>query len=153
MRVQSLGWEDPLEEGMATHCSILAWRIPMDRGAWRATVYKLTKSWTRLKRLSTALYIIQHSLTKSKIFMCSFYIPAALKVKEHTMEKKNQSYSLCIVIRNDGPKLKVWRENFDPCVPEQRKKSRKGFLKLLIYCLSAPNSSFLPALWKWILAL
>ena len=32
--VQSLGWEDPLEEGMATHSSIPAWRIPMDRGAW-----------------------------------------------------------------------------------------------------------------------
>ena len=32
--VQSLGWEDPLEEGMATHSSILAWRIPIDRGAW-----------------------------------------------------------------------------------------------------------------------
>jgi len=28
------GWEDPLKEGMATHSSILAWRIPMDRGAW-----------------------------------------------------------------------------------------------------------------------
>ena len=37
--VRSLGWEDPLEEGMATHSSILAWRIPMDRGAWRVTVY------------------------------------------------------------------------------------------------------------------
>ena len=36
--VQSLGWEDPLEEGMATHSNILAWRIPMDRGAWWATV-------------------------------------------------------------------------------------------------------------------
>ena len=36
--VPSLGWQDPLEEGMATHSSILAWRIPMDRGAWRATV-------------------------------------------------------------------------------------------------------------------
>jgi len=34
--VQSLGWEDPLEMGMATHFSILAWRIPMDRGAWWA---------------------------------------------------------------------------------------------------------------------
>ena len=33
-----LGWEDPLEEGMATHSSILAWRILMDRGAWRAIV-------------------------------------------------------------------------------------------------------------------
>ena len=31
-----LGWEDPLEKGMATHFSILAWRIPVDRGAWRA---------------------------------------------------------------------------------------------------------------------
>ena len=36
--VRSLGWEDPLEKGMATHSSILAWRIPMDRGAWQATV-------------------------------------------------------------------------------------------------------------------
>ena len=34
-----LGWEDPLEEGMATHSSILSWRIPMDRGAWQATTH------------------------------------------------------------------------------------------------------------------
>ena len=46
--VQSLGWEDPLEEGMATHSSILAWRIPMDRGTWQATVHEVTKSWTEL---------------------------------------------------------------------------------------------------------
>ena len=37
--VWSLGWEDPLEEGIAAHSSILAWRIPMDRGAWRATIH------------------------------------------------------------------------------------------------------------------
>ena len=42
--VQSLGWEDPLEEGVATHSSILAWRIPIDRGAWRATVRGVAKS-------------------------------------------------------------------------------------------------------------
>ena len=41
-------WEDPLEEGMATHSSILAWRIPMDIGAWWATVSGVTKSPTRL---------------------------------------------------------------------------------------------------------
>ena len=41
-----LGWEDPLEEGMATHSSILAWRIPIDRGAWQATVHGVVKSWT-----------------------------------------------------------------------------------------------------------
>ena len=44
--VQSLGWEYPLEECMATHTSILAWRIPMDRGAWQATVHGVTKSQT-----------------------------------------------------------------------------------------------------------
>ena len=44
--VQSLGWEDPLEEGMATHSSILAWRILMHRGAWRAAVHGVTKSQT-----------------------------------------------------------------------------------------------------------
>ena len=32
-------WEDPLEEGMATHSSILVWRIPMDREAWRAAIH------------------------------------------------------------------------------------------------------------------
>ena len=46
--VQSLGWEDPLEEGTATHSSIPAWRIPMDREAWWATVHEITKSWTEL---------------------------------------------------------------------------------------------------------
>ena len=46
--VGSLGWEDPLEEGMATHSSILAWRMPMDRGAWRATVHGVTKNQTGL---------------------------------------------------------------------------------------------------------
>ena len=40
--VRSLGWEDPLEEGMATHSNILAWRIPMDRGTWWATVHGVT---------------------------------------------------------------------------------------------------------------
>ena len=42
-QVQSLGREDPLEEGMATHSNILAWRIPMDRGAWWATVHGLQR--------------------------------------------------------------------------------------------------------------
>ena len=42
--VRSLGWEDPLEEGIATHSSILALRIPMDRGACRATVHAVIKS-------------------------------------------------------------------------------------------------------------
>ena len=60
--VQSLGWEDPLEEGMATHCSVLAWRTPMDSGAWQATVHRVTKFW-RLdhKILATRRWILYHS--------------------------------------------------------------------------------------------
>ena len=46
--VESLGWEGPLEEGMATHSGVLAWRIPMDKGAWRATVHAVAKSQTQL---------------------------------------------------------------------------------------------------------
>ena len=44
--VQSLGYEDPLEEGMASHSSVLTWRIPMGQGASWATVHGVAKSWT-----------------------------------------------------------------------------------------------------------
>ena len=44
--VQFLGWEDPLEEGMATHSRILAWSISMDQGDWRATVHGVAKNQT-----------------------------------------------------------------------------------------------------------
>ena len=47
-RVRSLGWEDPLKEGMATHSSILAWKVPMDKGAWLAAAHRVSKSWTQL---------------------------------------------------------------------------------------------------------
>ena len=42
-RVQALGWEDPQEEGMATHSSILAFENPMDRGTWQATIHRVTQ--------------------------------------------------------------------------------------------------------------
>ena len=44
--VLSLGRDDPLEDGMATQYSILAWRVPMDGGAWHAAVHGVTKSQT-----------------------------------------------------------------------------------------------------------
>ena len=46
--IHFLGWEDPLKEGMANHSSILAWRIPMDGGAWWTIAHGVAKSWTRL---------------------------------------------------------------------------------------------------------
>ena len=44
--VGSLGWEDSLEASMATHSSILAWRIPVNKGAWQAAVYGVAERWT-----------------------------------------------------------------------------------------------------------
>ena len=43
--VESLGWEDPLDEGMTTHARMLAWRIPMDRGVWWAAVHGVQESY------------------------------------------------------------------------------------------------------------
>jgi len=48
-QVQSMGWEDPLEKGMATHYSILAWRIPwMEEPGGLHTVHGITESQTGL---------------------------------------------------------------------------------------------------------
>ena len=46
--VLSLGWRDPLKEGMGTHFNILACRIPVDRGTWQVTVHGVAKSRTGL---------------------------------------------------------------------------------------------------------
>ena len=65
MLFRSLGLEDPLGEGMATHSSIPAWRIPMDRGAWWPTVHWVAKSWTRLTQLSmhACIVALQHCVS------------------------------------------------------------------------------------------
>ena len=48
--VPSLSWEDPLEKGMATHSSILAWRIPWtEEPGGLHTVHEVAKSWTQLR--------------------------------------------------------------------------------------------------------
>ena len=50
--VQSLGWEDPLEKDRATHSTLLAWRIPMNRGAWQAIVHEIAEL-DMIQQLST----------------------------------------------------------------------------------------------------
>ena len=59
---QSRGWEDPLEEGMGTYSSILAWIIPMDKGTWQATVHGVTKSQTPLSDFTFTFHF--HALEK-----------------------------------------------------------------------------------------
>ena len=60
--------EGPLEEGTAAHSNILAWRIPMDRGAWWATVRGDVKSQTWLKQLSKCVYIYTHTQAERRIY-------------------------------------------------------------------------------------
>ena len=62
MWIRSLGQEDPLEEGMATHSSILVWRILVDTGAWQAIVHGVAESDTT-EQLRTA----QHSVVSKGI--------------------------------------------------------------------------------------
>ena len=68
-QVRSLGEEDPLEKEIATHSSILAWRVPTDRGAWWATVHRVAKSWTHLSL--SAIPSLQMYLREMKAYMCT----------------------------------------------------------------------------------
>ena len=56
-RIQSLGWDDPLEKGMVTHSSIFAWRIPREKEVWWATVHRVSNSQTRLSNYTLFLMI------------------------------------------------------------------------------------------------
>ena len=67
MQVRSLSGEDTLEEGMATHSTILAWRISMDRGVWWATVHRVTKSQTWLS--TPQVKVIQQEKNSTKCTM------------------------------------------------------------------------------------
>ena len=71
MRVQPLGWEDPLEEGMAVHSSILAWRIPWTEepgGLWSIELQSLTQ----LKQLS--MHACTNDVTVIYVKECSAYL-------------------------------------------------------------------------------
>ena len=76
-----LGWEDPLEKGMAIYSNILPWRIPMDRRACWATVHGVTKSWTRLSDwtvLNTVKGFCVVNKAEVDVFLemsCFFYDP------------------------------------------------------------------------------
>ena len=67
--VWSLGREDPLEEEMATHSSIFGWRIPMDRGAWWATVYGVCKESDMTEWLNNIQFVYVYN-----VYICTTYI-------------------------------------------------------------------------------
>ena len=65
-QVWSLGQEDPLEKEMATHSSILAWKNPMDGGAWGNTVHGVAKSRPWLKDFMKLEPIIQSEVSEKE---------------------------------------------------------------------------------------
>ena len=67
----SLGWEDPLEKGMATYSSILSWRILMDRGAWQATVHEDHRESDVNEQLSTHINTYIYTYMYIMGFLCS----------------------------------------------------------------------------------
>ena len=82
-QVRALGWEDPLEEGMATHSSILAWRIPMVWGAWWANAHRVAKSQMWLRWPNT------HTCTSRK--------------KSNVLPKQHQATCLALKYNRPGP--------------------------------------------------
>ena len=70
MWVQSLGWEDPLEQGMATYSSILAWRIPMDRGTSWTTVHGVPKIRMQLSMAQHKYCMYMSNSTGNPVFLC-----------------------------------------------------------------------------------
>ena len=67
--IQSLGWEDPLEEGIETHSSILVWRIPMDRTAWSGC-----KESDTTEQLSTAHNTALYIVTNGNFFETCLFV-------------------------------------------------------------------------------
>ena len=76
LQVHTLGPEDPLEKETAPHSSTLAWKNPMDGGAWRATVHEVAKSQTRL---SDFTFLLSFMAILIKYFKLKFTIQPGIK--------------------------------------------------------------------------
>ena len=95
--VWSLGWEYSPEEGMATYPSILAWRIPMDRGAWWTIFHGVAKSWMWLGT-HTHTHILRLSV-EAKHCRNLKKIASIQSSKFNTMwhGKKKSPFSICLI--------------------------------------------------------
>ena len=91
--VRSMSWEDHLEQGMATHSSILAWRISMDRGAWRAAY----SSWG-LRELDTTERHSTHSTKglKWSTNYVNFLEMQTLKPYQKLWIRKSLGFTICV---------------------------------------------------------
>ena len=105
--VPSLGWGDLLEEGMAAHSSIPAWRIPMDRGAWQATVPGVTKNWPQLGDYAHVVFSVLLALSKSSHINCRISIVLVFLLTKAKALLSPVSYYLVLFLTN----ARKWCEN------------------------------------------
>ena len=90
-QVQALGWEYPLEKEMAIHSSTIAWKNPMDRGAWQATVYGVAKSQTRLSDFTSLQGTLDTVLNATDTEMSSSqFCPEDQNLTEQMNQKRSQ---------------------------------------------------------------
>ena len=92
---QSLCWEDPLEEGMATHSSMLAWRIPMDRGAWRTPVHGVKMSWTWLSNSACSTYLGLYNLFPYSLTMQFWQLAHFFRVSQ---QLRGKAYEVLVLV-------------------------------------------------------
>ena len=79
-------WEDPLEKEIAIHSSTLAWKNPMDREAWWATVHGVTKSRTRLSNFTSLHFISSGTCDMGKWRQRLWYDNFTLNIKRRCKE-------------------------------------------------------------------
>ena len=92
-----LGLEDPLEKGMATHSSILAWRIPWTEEPGQPTVHRVAQSLTRLRQLSTHSTQAGYPFLMTKILRVSSKFAVLI---DHLRYHQSQSHLICLVLQS-----------------------------------------------------
>ena len=113
-QARSLGREDSLEKGMAIHSSILAWRIPVDRGARWATVHGVTKSWTwlrlKLKKVGKTTRPFRYDLNQIPY---DYTVEVRNRFKGLDLIECLMNYGMRFVTlyRSQGSRLSPWKRN------------------------------------------
>ena len=136
MWVWSLGWEDPLEVIVATHSSILAWRIPMDGAAWWATAHSVANSWALLMQLNTYAHLVAKwvvRMVELEHFILYRYSP--WKNPHHEAVKNNKLKFLPVLAWSSASvaylRIKEQPTCFSPCKVESWKEVAKHFTETM----------------------
>ena len=165
MRVQPLGWEDPLEKEMASYSSILAWEILWTEGAWQAIVPAVAKELDATEplndnKMSLLAIMIKHTVHKSARVDCSPHtrgktkepiickakqnINKSFKPKEHFTKKKNQKKKQKNTSQNKNKSKNNQRSKKNKTLEQSHKKQVALKLDKVQFHESLPHEERLP---------